>query len=177
MNATSLARLAQLHPTLQKIIPQLAVAFDAKFPPWQLEISQGMRNGAEQHALYLQGRESTANVNQFRVSQGWAAITDQQNYVVTNADAGQSWHEFGCAVDVYPVNGEIDWNGNDDHWGFIVETGESLGLESGIGWRDEPHLQLKFIPISPGNDARLLLAQGGVEAVWENYSDSAVQTA
>jgi peptidoglycan L-alanyl-D-glutamate endopeptidase CwlK len=170
MNTISLARLSQVHPTLRRIIPQLCAAFDAKFAPWHLEVTQGIRTIAEQHALYMQGRESTVDVNLLRVALQWAPINTEQNVIVTDADGDTSWHPLGCAVDVAPELEGVDWDGRDAHWEFIVATGESMGLVSGISWQDEPHFQLSGIPPAPNPQIIELYVSGGVQAVWNQFT-------
>jgi peptidoglycan L-alanyl-D-glutamate endopeptidase CwlK len=173
VNATSQARLAQVHPDLQRIIPNLCAQFDAKFPGWNLEVTQGLRSYPEQAALYAQGRMNTNSVNELRAVVNWAPITVAQNNIVTNAAAGYGWHNFGCAVDVAPESTTgIDWDGSDDHWEFIVETGEALGLHSGISWHDEPHFQLQDIPVSPDDETRYLFAENGIAGVWNEIGDA-----
>jgi len=59
---------------------------------------------------------------------------------VTNALPGNSWHQFGKAVDSYVLyNGKAVWDGD----GYIVmaEKAQSLRLTSGIGWNDAVHVQ------------------------------------
>jgi hypothetical protein len=49
-----------------------------------------------------------------------------------------------------------------------VAIGESLGLRSGISWKDEPHLEMtgKY-PADPPQEIRDLYLTGGVQAVWD----------
>lgn len=176
MNKTSLTRLDQLNPLLQNLTTELCAKFDVHFPGWTLEITQGRRSYEEQDALYAQGRETLDQVNALRAAVGWAAIVASANVVVTNAKAGYSWHPFGLAVDVAPESAVgIDWDGNDEHWDYIVETGESLGLKSGISWKDEPHFQLANIPVTPTTETRIEFAQNGVEGVWQSLGDSSIE--
>lgn len=176
MNATSLARLSKVHPTLRQIIPELCKAFDDRFTPWHLEVTQGLRSIPEQHALYMQGRESVEDVNLLREALQWPPITVEQNIIVTQADGDKSWHPLGCAVDVAPELEGVDWDGRDAHWNFIVDRGEALGLVSGISWQDEPHFQPENIPLTPTPEIIALYVSGGVEAVW-NQSVPATQNA
>lgn len=170
MNTTSLARLSQVHPTLRRIIPQLCKAFDDRFAPWHLEVTQGLRSIPEQHALYMQGRESVENVNLLRAALLWPPITEEQNIVVTQADGDKSWHCLACAIDVAPELEGMDWDGRDAHWTFVVEKGESLGLVSGISWQDQPHFQLSNIPVTPTPEIIALYVSGGVQAVWNQFA-------
>jgi peptidoglycan LD-endopeptidase CwlK len=115
-----------------------------------IEITQGLRTVAEQNALYAEGRTSPGRI-------------------VTNAKGTESWHVLGCAVDVAPFdNGIPDWNSRHPAWNRIVEVGESLGLASGISYKDEPHFELtgKYPP-DPPQEVKDLYASGGLPAVWE----------
>jgi hypothetical protein len=63
--------------------------------PSTYTVQQGLRTVAQQNALYAQGRNAAGQI-----------VGD----TVTNAKGGQSPHNFGEAIDVYPiVNGAIDW--------------------------------------------------------------------
>lgn len=170
MNATSLQRISLVHPTLRRVIPQLCAAFDAKFAPWTLQVTQGIRSIAEQHALYMQGRESVEDVNLLRAALLWPPITLAENFVVTDADGDKSWHPLGCATDVCPELEGMDWDGADAHWKFLVATGESMGLVSGISWKDEPHFQLENIPLTPTPEIIALYVSHGMEAVWNQFT-------
>lgn len=84
-----------------------------------------LRTHAEQNDLYAQGRNKPGKK-------------------VTNAKAGYSWHNFGCAFDFVPImDKKPQWNdmGLFEKCGAI---GESVGLEWGGRWSkfpDFPHLQ------------------------------------
>jgi len=88
-----------------------------------LIVTSSLRTFAEQDALYAQGRTKPGNI-------------------VTNAKAGQSWHNWACAFDVVALkNGSPDWNCD---WSEIGKLGESVGLEWGGRWVrfvDRPHFQ------------------------------------
>lgn len=63
----------------------------------------------------------------------------------TNAKAGQSYHNYGLAIDFAPLesNGTINWN-DLAKFDRVAEIGESVGFESGKSWGDRPHLQYTF---------------------------------
>lgn len=60
----------------------------------------------------------------------------------TNNCAGESWHNFGLALDCYAVvNGKISWNTED--YAIYAEEAKKLGLEAGYYWKtfkDAPHV-------------------------------------
>jgi len=79
-------------------------------------ITSTYRDNASQNALYAQGRT-------------------QPGKIVTNAQAGQSYHNYRCAFDFVPIiNGKAQW---DDLYTF-KECGtiaESVGLEWAGRWK------------------------------------------
>lgn len=86
-----------------------------------------LRSGAEQDALYAQGRTTPGKI-------------------VTMAKAGESAHNVGKAFDIVPVvNGKPDWDGSHPVWDQIGAIGESVGLEWAGRWKsfkEKPHFQL-----------------------------------
>ncbi len=92
------------------------------------QISEGYRSNARQNQLYAQGRTRSGNV-------------------VTNARAGQSWHNHRVAVDFFLTNNDGSkavWNVNAD-WRRVVAIAKGLGFEAGLDWTsfvDAPHLQM-----------------------------------
>jgi len=166
MNAVSEQRLSQVHPALAAKIVKL----DSQLLVSTLIVSQGLRTSDEQRALYEQGRSELYVVNDLRKKVGWAAITEDDNIVVTAAAPGYSWHEFGLAVDVVPQSedGSLDWNANHPIWREIITKGEALGLVSGNAWNDTPHFQMTgTLPVTPDDLVRSTFAAGGMQAVWQ----------
>lgn len=85
------------------------------------------RSFAEQNALYAEGRT-------------------EPGHIVTNAQAGQSAHNFGFAIDIVPiVNGKPDWYADDPIWQAIGALGQMAGLEwygaPGSAFVEMPHFQ------------------------------------
>lgn len=125
-----------------------------------LTVAQGLRTWEEQDGLWLKGRDAEGNVI-------------NKALVVTNARGGESWHNFGLAVDCYPENvaGIIDWNPAHPVWKRMEEIGQSLGLTSGANWIrlvDAPHFQLtgRFPVNAPDDEIRELYKTDGLPAVW-----------
>lgn len=86
------------------------------------------RTRAEQAALYAQGRTKPGRK-------------------VTNAKPGQSFHEYGVALDIYPiVNGKIDFAGSQlSTWRKIAEAFKKRGFEWAYEWKtfkEMPHFQM-----------------------------------
>lgn len=106
--------LADLKPT----VAAKASAFVSACKAQNIDvlITSTLRDDEAQTALYNQGRTTPGRI-------------------VTNAKAGQSWHNFGCAFDFVPiVNGKAQWDDSAtfDKCGAIAE---SLGLEWAGRWK------------------------------------------
>lgn len=92
-------------------------------------ITQGLRTIEEQNELYAQGRTKLGKI-------------------VTNAKGGDSYHNYGLAIDFALMNpdGSISWN-VDEKWKRVAQIGKSLGFEWGGDWKDfkdYPHFQYTF---------------------------------
>lgn len=147
---------------LSLICPALAAKIRTQAEMLKLEgitfrVTQGLRSCNEQAKLYAQGRTTAGKV-------------------VTNAQAGHSWHNFGMSVDIAPddptlAGFQADWDLKHPVWKRMVAVGESLGLVSGSEWRtfpDWPHFQLTgSFPVSPNDEVRQIFADGGMEALWK----------
>jgi len=145
MDSVSESRLSQVHPDLGAKIRIM----NQTVP---IRVTQGFRSYTEQDALYQQGRSLPGKV-------------------VTNARPGESWHNFGLAVDVVPMT-ELgpDWNKSHPVWLELLRLGESLGLVEGATWRsfpDWPHFQWTgTFPVSPDAEVRDTFDKGGITEVW-----------
>lgn len=59
---------------------------------------------------------------------------------VTHADAFESAHQFGLAVDFIPkTKGNFNWANSED-WGYLHEAAISVGLSRPISW-DKGHIE------------------------------------
>lgn len=103
----------------------------------QVLITDGFRSADEQNGLHAKGRSTTGNV-------------------VTYARGGDSYHNYGLAIDfaLKLSNGEVVWdtarddnkNGKAD-WFEVAAIGKELGFEWGGDWqrfKDYPHLEMTF---------------------------------
>lgn len=157
MDAISESRLGEVYPPLAEKIRQMYQMLETE--NIEIRVTQSLRSWAEQAALYAEGRDANGN------------IVDQSK-VVTDAKPGDSYHNYGLAVDVAPFDAGIpDWDINHPAWKRIVAVGESLGLDSGSQWRtfpDWPHFQMtgKF-PASPDAEVSSLYASSGIQGVWD----------
>lgn len=91
---------------------------------YEMRITQGFRSIEEQNRLYAQGRTTKGNI-------------------VTNAKGGQSFHNYGVAVDyVFRKQG---YDAPDYLWGVFGLVGKKHGFEWGGDWKgfvDRPHLEM-----------------------------------
>ena len=93
-----------------------------------VQISEGHRSYARQNELYAQGRTKPGKI-------------------VTNAKGGQSWHNFGIAVDYFLTTNDGSkavWTVN-SNWRRVAQIAKGLGFEWGGDWtsfKDYPHLQM-----------------------------------
>lgn len=116
-------KIEDLHP----VVASKAKAFIAAAKKQGIDvlITSTYRDNESQNALYAQGRTKAGRI-------------------VTNAKAGQSFHNYQLAFDFVPiVNGKAMWN---DYRTFqkLGELGESLGLDWAGRWKSFPemaHLQ------------------------------------
>jgi peptidoglycan L-alanyl-D-glutamate endopeptidase CwlK len=157
MNPVSEARLQNVNPVLSDKIRQMATILEGE--GINIIVVSGTRTWGEQTTLYAQGRTALGNI-------------------VTDAPAGYSWHNFGCAVDCAPLmpDESIDWNASHPQWKRMETVGVSLGLVSGANWTrliDAPHFQLTGrFPVSPDDEARQIFSNEGTEAFWAEVNQS-----
>jgi peptidoglycan L-alanyl-D-glutamate endopeptidase CwlK len=106
-------KLEDLHPKVKTLCEQFIASCDAA--GIDVLITSTYRDMESQKALYEQGRTTKGNI-------------------VTNAKAGQSFHNYRVAFDFVPiVGGKCVWNDT----GLFAKCGriaESLGLEWAGSW-------------------------------------------
>lgn len=156
MDAISEERLNQVHPTLALKVRALADALAKQ--NIEIRVVQGLRSWAEQAALYAKGRTAPGAI-------------------VTKCVPGNSWHNFGLAVDVAPsLNAPgapyvPDWNAGHPTWKAMEAAARMLGFVCGADFRtfpDNPHLQITGrFPVNPDDEVRQLFKDGGMLAVWQ----------
>lgn len=107
-------KIDDLHPAVQKKC--LDFIHECKRQGIDVIITSTYRDGESQNALYAQGRTKPGKK-------------------VTNAKAGQSYHNWRCAYDFVPiVNGKAQWD-DLDTFTRCGEIAESLGLEWAGRWK------------------------------------------
>jgi peptidoglycan L-alanyl-D-glutamate endopeptidase CwlK len=106
-------KLEDLHPKVKALCEQFIIACDKV--DIDILITSTYRDMESQKALYAQGRTTKGKI-------------------VTNAKAGQSFHNYRVAFDFVPiVGGKCDWN----NLGTFTRCGriaESIGLEWAGSW-------------------------------------------
>lgn len=113
----------RLLPCVQRGVE--AIISEMKYLGHPVRLVQGYRSLEEQTRLYNQGRTTPGNI-------------------VTNAKAGQSFHNYGCAVDLVFIKEGYD--ANQSLWETLGVVGEKHGFEWGGRWKgftDKPHFEMK----------------------------------
>lgn len=126
---------AGLHPAVEEKSNELVRQAEAA--GIDILITDAFRSAEEQNGLHAQGRSA-------------------QGSIVTHAQGGESYHNYGLAIDfaLRLENGEVVWdierdgnrNGKRD-WFEVAAIGKELGFTWGGDWqhfKDYPHLQMSF---------------------------------
>jgi peptidoglycan LD-endopeptidase CwlK len=125
----------ELHPIVEERSNQLIQQSAEK--GIVILITDDFRSADDQDQLYEQGRTTEGNI-------------------VTHARGGESFHNFGLAIDfaiktpsenvIWDMQYDGNQNGKAD-WTEVVEMAKALGFEWGGDWaqfKDYPHLQMNF---------------------------------
>lgn len=139
----SIPRVELLHPAIRTEVRQLIDKAEAKLPYTAIRIVQGLRTFSEQDTLYAQGRTKPGKR-------------------VTNAKGGQSFHNYGLAIDFallydkdknstyetlsWDTLKDMDKDGESD-WMEVVEVFEEAGYTWGgrfTSIKDNPHFEKNF---------------------------------
>ena len=112
-----------LHPLMKAKAREFINKADEEGLKLRISSSGGYRSFDKQNELYAKGRTTSGGK-------------------VTNAKAGQSYHNYGLAIDVVEVS---PMYGYKKGYPSSARIGKSLGLEWGGDWKsfvDKPHFQL-----------------------------------
>lgn len=134
--------LLKVHPGLAVRVRALLADLGAQQCP--MRVTQGLRDGMTQTALYAQGRQSLDEVNRLRKLACLPPLTANQNLEVTNAKPGFSWHCYGLAVDLcYATGDPYREAGHGLTWEQIGVLAEAHELTWGgrFSTPDRPHVQ------------------------------------
>lgn len=147
-------KIKLLDPAIQDLVKQAIEDAEMKLGPYcAVDIVQGLRTIAEQDHLYALGR-TIKNTG----SRPGKPLGD----IVTNAKGGQSFHNYGLAIDFailydkdkngtfeslsWDMVADLDRDGESD-WKEVVDSFIKLGFEWGGNWhslKDNPHFQMIF---------------------------------
>lgn len=126
LNPKELVIISQLKSTFKDKLLKLLVYLASK--GFLFRIVQGLRSLEEQAKLYDQGRTTPGPI-------------------VTKAKPGTSMHNYGYAVDVYPIiDGKVvmEFNKGKMHFHALAAAAPTYGLRSGAtfkGLSDWPHIE------------------------------------
>lgn len=133
MDKVTLDRIKLIHPNLRGELEQIYNDIcEALKGRAECRFTHTLRTFEEQNELYAQGRT-------------------KPGVVVTRAKGGQSWHNYGMAVDivllvdkkaVWDIKTDYDKDGRSD-WMEVVDVFKRYGWEWGGDWKfiDNPHFQ------------------------------------
>lgn len=98
------------------------------------------RTMAEQHGLYMRNKNGKDDDGD--------GLIDEADEKVTNADSGQSPHNFNLARDIVPCDrpGHIWWKAPKELWHKMGKIAEGFGLIWGGNFKtiyDAPHVEAK----------------------------------
>lgn len=130
MSPHNLTKLNELLPKLRPLaIKAWQECEDAMPSNVKLYIDQAYRTFDQSHKLYLQGRFGNPGP------------------IVTNADAGSSYHNYGLAFDFHMItNGKDDWQVG-PLWLKVISIMKQHGFTSGNDFKslkDAPHFEMRF---------------------------------
>lgn len=146
---------SKIYPPFLAKAQKLALLLEQNGAPF-FAIS-GLRTVEEQNALYAQGRTAPGKI-------------------VTNAKGGQSWHNFGAAID-FCADADAKREGLQPDWNAkaykpLADGAKNLGLEPGLFWKfvDAPHVQMPMDMKGISLAACLKVYQvGGLAGVWKLF--------
>ncbi len=180
LDAISEARLLAVHPVLADRVRQQAKILEPQGVPFR--VIQGLRSWATQAGLFAKGRTvpgEPCQHNGVLVPLG-SCQAHPLGVIVTKAPPGYGYHEYGLAVDNAPDDPtkpgyQPDWDASHLSYVKMISAGQSVGLAPGGLWRtfpDAPHFQPQELPVTPTDEMRQLLKDGGHLAVWESIKFS-----
>ena len=132
MDKLTIKRIKEAHPSIREALHNHYIEINNRLPVGvRLRFSSVYRTGEEQHKLYLKRPR------------------------VTQADAGQSIHNYGLAFDIVLLfdldgNGSFEtasWDKDNKYWVEVVNYFKAKGWQWGGDWKnfkDYPHFQKSF---------------------------------
>ena len=143
-------RIAKLHPEIQAMAKEFIIRADRELGI-KLRVASGLRTFKEQQDLYDKGRSKPGKI-------------------VTNAKPGDSFHNYGLAIDVVEIkDGKAIWK--NPRWQQIADLAKSIGFKWGGDWKsfkDRPHFEFSFGKSLA--DLKELYHQGGRQGEYVNLA-------
>lgn len=133
MDSITLMRIGKLHPKIRDEVSAIIIDIETNRKV-SLRVVQGLRTFAEQDDIYAQGRTKPGKI-------------------VTKAKAGQSFHNYGLALDFCLVHkdGSISWSIHEDmdadgiaDWDEVQNAFSNKGYKLGEVFGDNPHIEKTF---------------------------------
>ncbi len=123
-------RILELHPDIRITVAEYINLMESKHGMKVRVTGNPYRTFEEQDELYAQGRTKPGKI-------------------VTNARAGESYHNYGLAIDVVEIKPNFGYEKGYDQkrWSLIGKEGKAMGFEWGGDFKnlvDKPHLQMTF---------------------------------
>lgn len=137
--------LSRLYPDIKTRISKVLV--DMKQHYKEMFVTEGFRSFERQNYLYAHGR------------------TLEDTKIITNAKPGESFHNYGLAIDlafkdIEPWSAQHPW----DDFGRIAKSHGFLWGGNFTSFKDRPHIQLGYgMSI---DEIQELYKQGGLEKLW-----------
>jgi len=129
MDQRSLNNLNTLHPKFRQSAIDAWTEAQAAMPSnTKIVVIQGLRTFDESNALYAQGRTAPGPI-------------------VTNAPAGESYHNYGLAFDFAMITDGKDDNTVGPNWMKVVEIMKKHGMTWGGDFpnlKDNPHFENRY---------------------------------
>lgn len=150
--AVSMARINLLHPAIkEKVINAIIEA--EKITSKAIRVVQGLRTFKEQQDLFNQPHDGVDNNGNGKI--------DDASEMVTKAKAGQSYHNFGLAVDICFLDATTSGYKYNESSAWVVDKRVvKVFKNAGFVWggdfhsiTDDPHFEMTF-----GNNWHELLA-------------------
>ncbi len=128
-DSSSNNNIAKIHSKLKPLAFKFINVLD-KNHNIKIRAYQGLRTFEEQNELYKKGRDDEGK-------------TVDKKKIITNAKGGQSYHNFGLAIDVVEIKeGKALWK--NENWELIGKVGKECGFGWGGDWSgfvDKPHFE------------------------------------
>lgn len=152
--------MTELYPPFQAKVDQLLELAKAYELP--VGVHMGLRTFDQQDGLYALGRT-------VKNPDGFDAIKKPLGNIVTRAKGGESWHNYGLAVDiVFKIGPKQAWSWDGKlPWERLGALGGALKFQWGGLWkaRDLPHFQ--WDTGFSVREALALYKDGGLQRVWD----------